>query len=243
MEIKKLKSLLKSQIGLLLANVVIFTALINLAAMRSLFFEFLWIVDVLYLRARFYKNKTIRPSVLFLTFCALSFLGLWSVTGMALIAVSLAVMVFLFFFLGAQTFYFTHSKVALAAFYHATVFGAVSIFAALAPSDMWWLPLLLLGGMLYGINCDFLKIETGSIDLRKKVYSLVFAFIATQLAWAASLLPIGFLNVGSLVLVFSIVSGDIAVGHFSGHLNKKSIMRHAAFFLAFMVIIFLVGMA
>ncbi len=243
MEIKKLKSFLKSQTASLLVNVAVFTALINLATIGSLFFTFLWIVDVLYLRAKFYKNEAIRPSVLFLTFCALSFFGLWSVVGTVSIVVSLAIAVFLFFFLGAQTFYFSHSKTALAAFYYATMFGSASAFASLAPSDIWLLPLILMGGIFYGINRDFLKIETGGIDFRKKIYAMVFAFIAAQLAWIASLLPIGFLNVGSLVLVFSIVSGDVAVGHFTGYLNKKTVIRHAVFFTAFALIIFFVGMA
>jgi hypothetical protein len=243
MEIKKLRYFLKSQTASLLANVAIFTALINLATMRSLFFTFVWIIDVLYLRAKFYKNEAIRPSVLFLTFCGLSFFGLWSVSGTITIVVSLAMAAFLFFFLGAQTFYFAHSKTALAAFYYVTMFGSAAAFAALAPSDIWWLPLVLMGGVFYGMSRDFLKIETGGIDLRKKVYAMVFAFISAQLAWVGSLLPIGFLNVGSLVLVFSIVSGDVAIGHFTGHLDKKTVIKHAAFFTAFVVLIILVGMA
>ena len=243
MEIKKLKCFLKNQTASLLANVLIFAVLINLATMRSLFFTFVWIIDVLYLRAKFYKNETIRPSVLFLTFCALSFFGLWSVSGTVSVAITLVMATFLFFFLGAQTFYFSRFKTALAAFYYATIFGSAAAFAVLAPSDVWLLPLVLMGGVFYGINRDFLKIETGGIDLRKKIYAMVFAFLAAQLAWVGSLLPIGFLNVGSLVLLFSIVSGDIAVGHFMGYLNKKTIIKHAAFFVAFAVIIFLVGMA
>lgn len=243
MEIKKLKYLLRNQTVSLLVNVAAFTALLSLAALRSWFFGLLWIIDILYLKAKFFKNEAIKPTFLFWTFCILSFFLLWTLTGNAALVSGLLISILLFIFIGAQVFYFSSHKTALAIFFHMTVFGVVSVFAAYSPSDLWWGALIALGAVLFGITLDFLKIETNGVDIRKKTYALVFAFIAAQCAWVASLLPLGFLNVGTLVLVFSIVAGEVAVGHFTGRLNRKMILRHALFFAGFATLIFLVGMA
>ena len=243
MEIKRLKYLLRSQTASLLANVAVFTALLSLASLRSWFFALLWIIDALYLKARFFKNEAIKPTFLFWTFCALSFFSLWVLSGSAGVIVGILVAVLLFAFLGAQVFYFSNPKTVLSIFSHMTVFGVVSVFAAYSPSDLWWGTLVALGLILFGITLDFLKIETNGVDIRKKTYSLVFAFIAAQCAWVASLLPLGFLNVGTLVLVLSIVSGEIAVGHFTGHLSRKTVIRHALFFSGFVALIFLIGLS
>lgn len=239
MEIKKLKYLLKNQTTSLLADAGIFWALLSLGASGSLFFGLLWVIDLLYLKSKFFKSDTSSPTFLFWVFCAVSFFVLWKLNGLADFIAGLLIFILLFIFLAAQMLYFANPKLAIWLFFYMVTFGVVSSFASYFPANLWWGSLFALGTILFGIMLDFLKIETKSIDTRKKTYALVFALLASQCVWAASLLSIGFLNVAVVVLIFSITFGDLAVNHFIGHLTKKAIIRHALFFVVFEFIAFL----
>jgi hypothetical protein len=224
-----------------LGNVSVFLLLLYLASLGSWFFGLLWVFDIFYLKNRFLKSKEIKPLFLYWVFCALSFFLLWSLNGVAAFIVGALIAVLLFAFLGSQIFYFSNPREVLLLFSYLVIFASASVFSSYFASSFWFGSLVALTLVLFGIMLDFFKMETGRLDIRKKTYSLVFAFIASQCAWAAFLLPIGFLNVGTLIMAFSIIFGEIATSHFKGRLNKKKAIKHSLAFLGFGALIFLLS--
>jgi hypothetical protein len=243
MEIKKLKSVLKSQTTLLSANGVIFGILLMLSASSQ---SWLWMLAyaayLIYVYFKFLKNDALKQTALFATFAVISLLSLMSTENSSAFGVILVIAVVLFFiFLGAQLFYFSHTEAALGIFYQSTLFAVAAYFSSIAPFDLWWgvLPLLYL--IIYLCTKDYLKFETGSFDGRKKIYALSFAFVVLQCVWLASLMPFGFLNSALIVLAFSIVANDLFLAHFFGKLNYRLVSFNVAFFIAFIALIFISG--
>lgn len=243
MEIKKLKSALKSQTGLLLANALLFGWLLTLAASsRSWLWIFVYILYLVYAYIKFLKNDALKLTVLFTVFSTLSYLALiWAGNPAAFWIMAVISVALFFVFLGAQLFYFSQTKVALSIFFHAILFGTAAYFASIAPFELWWGAVPILYLVIYYCTKDYLKFETGSFDGRKKIYALTFAFVALQCAWVASLLPFGFLNAGLIVLVFSIVANDLFLAHFFGKLSPKLILVNVGFFSAFITLVFIAG--
>jgi|GEM_PF-3226733 len=243
MEIKKLKSVLKSQTALLLVNAAVFGALLELTgSSHSYWWGFFYVGYASYVYTRFLKSGATRPVSLFVTFIVVSLMSaLASENGAALGAVSLVSAALIFVFLGGQLFYFSNSKAALSIFYHSVIFGIAAYFSSIAPFNLWWGAIPSLFIIFYVCTRDFFRLETGGYDKRKKNYALAFAFVASQCVWIASLLPFGFLNTGSIILIFSIVVNDLFLAHISGKFSNRVLFRNLAFFGVFMVLIFIAG--
>ena len=243
MEIKRLKSALKSQTALLSANAIIFAILSGLAASSQ---SWIWIaiycIYLIYAYFKFLKNDALKQTALFITFAVLSYSALISTeNSSAFLAVILVSSILFFIFLGAQLFYFPHTKAALGIFYHTVIFGIAAYFASVAPLELWWGALPLFFVVVYFCTKDYLKFETGNFDRRKKMYALAFSFLAMQCIWIASLLPFGFLNAALIVLVFSIICNDLFLANFSGKLTYRLLTLNTAFFLGFVALIFIAG--
>lgn len=241
MEIKKLKSALKSQTALLSVNAAVFGTLALIAgSSRLIFWILVYLADAAYLRLKFSRNEALKPNILFVSFIILALSSIWiAETGITAAAIAIISAVLMFIFLGGQLFYFSNSKSALSVFYHSVIFGIAAYFASTAPFDVWWGAVPLIFYVLYGCTRDYLKLETGGFDRRKKVYSFIFAFLALQCIWIVSLLPFGFLNAGALVLIFSITVTDLFLHHSLGRLSRDSVIRNLSFLTALVILIFL----
>lgn len=241
MEIKKLKLALKSQTALLSVNAAAFGILVLIAGTsRLVFWALIYLAYAAYLRLKFSRNEELKPNILFASFIVLSLSSVWiSESGIVAFFIALISAILTFIFLGSQLFYFSNSKSALSVFYQSVIFGIAAYFASVAPFDVWWGAVPLIFYAIYGCTRDYLKLETGGFDRRKKVYSLVFAFLAVQCMWIVSLLPFGFLNAGAVVLIFSITSTDLFLHHSLGKLTKNNIVRNLSFLVVLVFLIFL----
>jgi hypothetical protein len=241
MEIKKLKSALKSQTALLSASALVFGILVVIAGTSHLvFWVLVYLAYAAYLRLKFSRNEELKPNILLTSFIVLALSSVWiSESGITVVAVATVSAVLMFIFLGSQLFYFSNSKSALSVFYHSVIFGIAAYFASIAPFDIWWGAMPLIFYVIYGCTRDYLKLETGGFDRRKKIYSLIFAFLALQCIWITSLLPFGFLNAGALVLIFSITATDLFLHHSLGKLTKDNIIRNLSFLVVLIILIFL----
>lgn len=244
MEIKKLKSLLKSQITSLSVNAFGWSVLLYLTyAMSSAWWGIVWALYAIYLYNRFLKHEASRPALLFFSFALVSLLGIISSgDNSAALLVSVVSGALIWIALASGALFLSNPKAGFAIFYHATVFGSVAYFASFSPSNVWWGLFVFLYLLIYTITRDYIKIETGGYDRRKKIFTLVLSLAIIQCAWMASLLPLGFLNVGSLSLIVSIVATDLFFNRLAGTLTKKAVARGAAFFGGFVALVFLVGM-
>lgn len=64
------------------------------------------------------------------------------------------------------------------------------------------------------------------------------AFLAIELATAAALLPIGFLNASALMLLFIFISEDFISHHLKGNLNRQMILNNVTILIVAMIFIF-----
>ncbi len=241
MEIKKLKSALKSQTILLSANAFIFGALAFVAGTSRLFFWILiYLADAAYIRLKFSKNEESNPNLMFASFLFLAISLVWfsQNTNVAFVVSAISA-ILMFIFLGSQIFYFSKSKIALNIFYQSIIFGIAVYFASVSPFNVWWGAVPLAFYAIYGATRDYLRIETGGFDRRKKTYSLVFSLLAVECIWLASLLPFGFLNSGAIVLIFSVMSNDIFLRHLSGKIKKTDVIKNSIVMALLTILIFI----
>ncbi len=243
MEIKKLKLALKSQTVLLSANALVFGALAFIAGTSRLFFWILiYLADAAYIRLKFSKNEESNPNLLFASFLFLVVSLVWFSQGVDVaVLVSIISAILMFTFLGSQIFYFSKSKIAFNVFYQAIIFGIAVYFASVSPFDVWWGAIPLIFYAIYGSTRDYLRIETGGFDRRKKTYSLIFSLLAIECIWLASLLPFGFLNSGAIVLIFSVMTNDVFLRHLSGKIKKEDIIKNSVIMAALTILIFVVS--
>jgi len=74
---------------------------------------------------------------------------------------------------------------------------------------------------------------------RYNLAAFVLSFLALQLVWAVSILPLGFLNSASLMAVFVYLIFDSCADHFRGTLTRERIIKNfIALALSFIVIFF-----
>lgn len=68
--------------------------------------------------------------------------------------------------------------------------------------------------------------------------SFGMAFSIFQLLWAVSLLPIGFLNAGALMLVFILIAKDLTFAHLNGNLSRTIILKNITLLMVSVLVIF-----
>lgn len=76
---------------------------------------------------------------------------------------------------------------------------------------------------------------------RISAYSATFSFLLGQLVWAIALLPIGFLNLSALMLVFVLASKDLIINHLEGEIDKNSVLKNITMVILFSIVIFAVS--
>lgn len=84
---------------------------------------------------------------------------------------------------------------------------------------------------------EFLIFEDFSRGASGILFASSFAFLTIQFLWAASLLPLGFLNASALILAAVLVFKDLIISHLSGQLNRSAILKNLTVFIIFILII------
>ncbi len=93
------------------------------------------------------------------------------------------------------------------------------------------------------LSWHFSRFESQSrISVQKiNAYSAVFSFLLSQLVWATALLPIGFLNLSALMLVFVLASKDLIINHLEGKIDKNLVLKNITMIILFAIVIFAVS--
>ena len=127
--------------------------------------------------------------------------------------------------------------------------SAFLIFFFLANPDFFWLKYLAIIAAMYCLFKEFLLLlpkfsEEKSLIMpisKKKaaLFALCLAFLASQLLWANSLLPIGFLNSSAIMMVIVLIFKDLTANYFIGLLNKRLVLKNITIFVIFTLIIFM----
>ncbi len=76
------------------------------------------------------------------------------------------------------------------------------------------------------------------VSLFKSSTAAIFSLLLFQGVWGISLLPIGFINSASLVLLFVLVLEDLAINHWEGTLTRRLMLRDASLFMFAVALIF-----
>lgn len=93
------------------------------------------------------------------------------------------------------------------------------------------------------LNWHFSRFESPlEMSVQKiKVYSAVFSFLLCQFVWVSALLPIGFLNLSALMLVFVLASKDLIINHLEGKIDKNLVLKNITMVVLFGIVIFAVS--
>ncbi|MEK7520917.1 MAG: hypothetical protein AAB560_02460 [Patescibacteria group bacterium] len=85
---------------------------------------------------------------------------------------------------------------------------------------------------------DTLNFMAPYFPRRHLLIAAVAALAVAELAWAAALLPLGFINSAALLLMTVFIIGDFSLRHLNGALKSAAVFRAAAVFAVFLAIIF-----
>lgn len=151
-----------------------------------------------------------------------------------------------FILLGVKNLIFVH-RAAPYYFLNSLLFSVVFIlFFSTDKSMLFTLKYLLAGFAAFLLFREFLtfnfELPEGSIQspvlVKKNLAALVFTFLTLELLWVVALLPIGFLNLVSLMLLFILLLEDLLLHNWSGTLTNQIILRNTTFFLLVGLVIF-----
>lgn len=81
------------------------------------------------------------------------------------------------------------------------------------------------------------SVPEASNSRKKSLIAVSIAFLAVEFVWLVSLLPSGFLNAASLILLIILILEDFTVHHFSGTINRQIILRDVTAFLVLSLVI------
>ncbi len=109
----------------------------------------------------------------------------------------------------------------------ALAYPAFLIFFYYNQGSFWWkLPLLL--SVLLFLSKDFVK---------KRIAFWLTAFLSVQIAWAADLLPVGFVSAANLSILFYAVTISFCDQYSRGELSRKSLLVLVSVFASLLVLV------
>ena len=86
---------------------------------------------------------------------------------------------------------------------------------------------------------EFLNVSSEGYGAQKNnLFAWSVSFLVLQIVWALSFLPINFLNAGALILLIVLIFQDFVLGHISGSIDKRLILRNITIFIALALAIF-----
>ena len=156
---------------------------------------------------------------------------------------------FLFFlFLGIKNLVFANRYQVYQFLNNFLFFLIFIIFFSSDKSQLFFLKYLILFSSSFFIfkellNWHFSRFESQlQISIQRiNAYSAVFSFLLGQLVLATALLPIGFLNLSALMLVFVLTSKDLIINHLEGKIDKNSVLKNITIIILFSIVIFAVS--
>ena len=76
------------------------------------------------------------------------------------------------------------------------------------------------------------------VAIRRNIIALIFTFLLMEFVWVVALLPLGFLNAASFMVLVILLLEDLLLHTLSGTLTRPIILRNATFFLSISFLIF-----
>lgn len=128
-------------------------------------------------------------------------------------------------------------------------FSTFSLFFKSDKSILFLFKYLMLGLTTYFLSREFLNFIFGGgesikssdspILVKKNLVSMTFCLLIMEFVWVLSLLPIGFINIAGLALIFVVILADFSLHHFKGGLNRFVILRNVTLFMILSLVIFM----
>lgn len=215
---------------------IIFSLLLFLAPGHWLFFT-LFIAVSCY----FYFMPSLNGSQFifsFLTLVVISLLTVNSLGSWQIIAVLF--FGFLFFLLmGIKNLIFVKRRFPYYLFNSLLLFMIFISFFRFEISPLFFIKYLLAFFGIVFLSKEFLSFSVEGFSNSPKKNLIVYgtAFLVLQVIWTISLLPISFLNAGSLVLLVVLILQDFIIHYFSGAMTRPVILKNITVFLALSLVI------
>lgn len=251
--LKRLKSVLKSQILQLTFKSAVLSILLYFSA-NSLFFALLFgtLAVIFYFSPILFWKEYLRSffiiSVLSFIFVdGGKFLGLkWPF----LISLAFGALFFLIF--GIKNFIFTNRREIYYFLNNALFFLIFLVFLGFSSLEShvfkYFLVFLIIFLGIFILFKEFLNQHKDYCEQnaclflpRSNLLAVGLAFLTVQFLWVISLLPLGFFNASAFVLVMILAVKDLLVDYIDGVLRRESILKNVTIILVFGLIIFAVS--
>ena len=249
--LKKLKSVLESPRGLLsllVLKAILFLVLLVFLGRNSIWLAgFFLIVLYLYFRDSLNVEDFLSSFLILLSGSLIAIRipaqdNFWFAVG---VATFFAILFFVL--MGIKNLIFIHRTVPYY-FLNSLLFSVVFIlFFYFDKSNFFAFKYLLSGLAILFLFREFLDFNRESIPnpiqssvlAKKNLLALALAFLTLEFMWVVSLLPIGFLNSASSLLLFILVLDDLLLHLWSGTINRHVVLRNTTIFLLINVLIFM----
>ena len=212
------------------------------------FWVFVFIAGAFY----FYRRESLNAKYFagsFLILVSVSLLALFNVFSQNswLYVVSAIFFGILFFILlGVKNLIFVN-RILPYYFLNSLLFGAVLIlFFAGDKSSIFAFKYLTAGAAFFFLFREFIifhfetphSVGQSPVSAKKNLIALTLSFLILQFVWIAALLPIGFLNATSFMLLSVFILDDLLIHNSRGTLTRQIILRDTTFFLVITLIVF-----
>lgn len=211
-----------------------------------------WLAIFIIAALYFYFRESWNRSRFFSSFVILlssSVLSVWRLAGQSsplLFAAAVIFGILFFILLGVKNFIFVHR---LLPYYFLSSFLLLAVFLlffSVDKSNLLTAEYLLVGLSAFLLYREFLLFNSESspsllqtpLITRKNLIAFALAFLTFQLVWVVSLLPLGFLNSASLLLLFALLFEDLLLHNWNGTLTRQIILRNMTFLLLIGLVIF-----
>ena len=239
--VEKLKSVLKiAQLRLILKALIFGGLLLWVRVSEFTFWPVL--VFVLFNFVLYFRNQTKNISENFWSFVVLvaaSLYGVSLLTHPEFLLLSVIFFSFLFYVsLGIKEFILTNRYEWN---YLKNLFLIYSIFLSYFLSDKYnffTLKFMAVFICLFLVVREWLSWLYANFPKRYNLVAITFSFLTLQFLWAISLLPLGFINSATLIMVIFYLGLDFLFGHFRGLVNRKFIIKNSIIFILSIFIIF-----
>ncbi len=241
--VEKLKSVLKTAQSLLILKSFVFAGL--LFWIKTSGFTTLPIVVFVLYSFLFYFYHRIQSDFenfySFLVLIGASLYGVGMLSHLEFLLLAILVFSFLFYiFLGIKEHAFTHR---FEWNYTKNLLLVYSVFLLYFLSDKYILfeiKFLAVFLILFLVVREWLFWLYQVFPKRYNLAALVFSFLMFQILWAVSLLPLGFINSATFMIVIFYLGMDFLINHFRGLVTKNLIIKNSIIlFVSVFVIFFL----
>ena len=201
----------------------------NFATTQTLFFVV--IAFIIYLRPLFVGEY--RGWYAFLITLYISIWGMKIIVNSIFFLLGIVLFSFIFYLiLGIkEIFFIKRSRV----YYIASLLILYTLFIIFFLADKSNLFLLKYSGLILATFLLFREwlglISSFNFPKRQFINAALITFIISQMIWAVALLPLGFIAASNLMILISLIMGNLAFAHFTGILSKRYLIQHLVIFI------------